>query len=318
MPSSKKLYLKRSTTPKWLLAFACLLAVILIVRFTAEFALKQFAQDLFSETLKTEVEIGSVSIGILEGRVTLANNRIRNLKGFSQPYIFKAKAIRIEGSFWDLAFRSQLNIRMIEIDHVQTWIQKNTDGYNYQILLQNLEPPSPSEPNRQEKRDASLSITHKDSPPTTSDSNDNDNDIAIAEIRIQDVKTAVYDFIPSSHFSSASEEAGRLDLTWKTIVLRNIDLGQGGQTAVRHLSTIITEALLTASARKVGSLPLSLVKQGLSLGGATLEIMSKETHPDKLEDSIHSVGRGASEWLHRLIPPHKKEAQPPAQNQDRH
>lgn len=318
MPASKRPDLKRLTTPKWLLASASLLAVIFLIRCTAEFALKEFAQDLFSETLKTEVEIGSVSIGSWEGSVSFYDTRIRNLKGFSQPYIFKAEAIRIEGSLWHLLLRRQWDIRVIEIDHVQTWMQKSTDGYNYQTLLQNLAPPSSAEPNGQETRDTPLGTQNKKSPATTS--NSDDNDIAIAEIRIQDIKTAVYDFIPSAHFSSSSEEAGRLDLTWKTIVLRNINLGQGGRAAARHLSTLITEALLTASARRVGSLPLSLVEKGLSLGGATLDIVSQETHADTLEDSIHSVGRGASEWLHHLIPSHNKDAQPPAQteNQDRH
>ena len=302
MLASKNSFLARLTTRKWLLASAILLAVICLFRFSAEFALKELAENLFSETLSTEVEVGSVAIGSLAGDLSFYNTRIRNLDGFSKPYIFKAKVIRIKGSLWDLVLRGQLRIRLIEIDHLQTWIQKNKDGYNYQELLTSLQSPSPDEPDDQQDAAAPSSNGSTPENPSSSD----DNDISIAEIRIQDVRTSVYDFIPSAHISSGSEENARLDLTWKTIILRHINLGTGGRAAARHLSTIITEALLTASARKVGSLPLDLVKKGLSLGGATLDIMSKETHSDKLEDSLQSVGRGATEWLHRLIPEHEK------------
>jgi len=314
MLASKRPYSESSRTRKWLLASGIVLAAICLARFSADIALKEVAENLFSETLQTEVKVGSVAIDSWEGHISFYNTRIRNLEGFSKPYIFKAKVIQVEGSLWDFLRHSQVNIRMIEIDHVETWIQKNKDGYNYEELLRNLEPPSSDEP---EDTNPPHNANNSDSPSETSDSDD--NDISIAEIRIQDVKTAVYDFIPSAHISSQSEENARLDLTWKTIVLRHINLGTGGRAAARHLSTIITKALLTASARKVGSLPLDLVKKGLSLGGATLDIMSEETHSEDLKDSIQSVGRGASEWLRRLLPSHDREAQPPSpgENQNR-
>lgn len=314
MPATKRPYLKRRSTRKWLVASAIVLAVIFFARFTTEFVLKRVGENLFSEILKTQVEVGSVAIGSLGGDISFYNTRIRNLKGFSKPYIFKAQVIRIKGSLWDLLVHNKLDIELISIDHVQTWIQKNKQGYNYQKLLTNLQSPSPDESEEQEDRAARENAEDSHSSPETS--NSEDNDIFIAEIRIQDVKTTVYDFIPSTHISSSSEENARLDLAWKTIVLRQINLGKGGQSAARHLSSIITESLLTASARRVGSLPLNLLKEGFSLGGATLDIMSKETHPDTLKDSIHTVSRGASEWLHDLIPESDKKSHPPAQPQN--
>ena len=276
-------------------------ALMILLLLSSEYALKRFSESLLSETLETPVEIENVSIDLLEGTLSFHNTRIANLKGFSKPNIFTAETVRATGSFADFLLQGHIHIQMIEIDHIQTWIQKNSDGYNYEVLLRNLgETPE----------DASGADDPEETNPAENrPSTDNDSDIEIREIRLTDVRTAVYDFIPSAHSTPESRESNRLDLEWDTMILRNINLGEGGREAARHLSQLITEALLTATAKKVGTLPIHLVEQGFSLGDSTLKIIGQETHTDEIGDTFHDLSRGAAEWLHRLVP-HNKEEKP--------
>ena len=247
-------------------------ALMILLLLSSEYALKRFSESLLSETLETPVEIENVSIDLLEGTLSFHNTRIANLKGFSKPNIFTAETVRATGSFADFLLQGHIHIQMIEIDHIQTWIQKNSDGYNYEVLLRNLgETPE----------DASGADDPEETNPAENrPSTDNDSDIEIREIRLTDVRTAVYDFIPSAHSTPESRESNRLDLEWDTMILRNINLGEGGREAARHLSQLITEALLTATAKKVGTLPIHLVEQGFSLGDSTLKIIGQESnHP---------------------------------------
>lgn len=297
MPKPEQPRLHSLISRQWTLAVAATFLLLLLTDWLAEFALKSIAENILSETLETPVQIDAVSLGLIEGNLTFHNTRISNIQGFSKPNIFTARTTRATGAIAELILLGKVDLDRIEIDHIETWIQKDDQGYNYEILLRNLQEPGPDDA--------------KDHAPAPAKSNRHpDSAIQIDEIRLNDVKAAVYNLIPSTTNTPEAVEADRLDLRWKSIVLRDVDLGAGGREAVRHLSKVITDAILTAAARKVGSLSISLIEKGLSVSGSTLKIIGEEATSEAVQERIEEVGRGASEWLHRMIPHHEKKTSP--------
>ena len=306
MPTPEKPRLYTLITRQWTLAMVFVFGILLLLVLVAQMALRSIAENILSETLETPVQIERVSLGLLDRSLTFHETRIANLKGFSKPNLFTAKKASATGSIIELIFLGKVHIDLIEIDQIQTWIQKDADGYNYEVLLRNLENPNSSDSgNKEESR-------KQDSPPASPQPTTGDDaDTQIKEIRLTRVNAAVYNFIPSAEDTPESVEADRLDLKWKSIILRNVDLGEGGREAARHLTKVITDAILTATARKVGSLSLSLVEKGFTIGGSTLKIIGEEATSDEVKDKLKKMGRGASEWLRRVIP-HPSEPHPPS------
>ena len=304
MPTPEKPRLYSLITRQWTLAMVATFGLLLLLVLIAQMTLRSIAENILSETLETPVQIERVSLGLLDRSLTFHKTRITNLKGFSKPNLFTAEKARATGSIVELIFLGKVHIDLIEIDQIQTWIQKDADGYNYEVLLRNLEDPDSNE-------SAGKKETRKQDSPAAPprQATGDDSDTQIKEIRLTRVNAAVYNFIPSTEDTPESVEADRLDLKWKSIILRNVDLGEGGREAARHLTKVITDAILTATARKVGSLSLSLVEKGFTIGGSTLKIIGQEATSDEVKDTLKQMGRGASEWLHRVIP-HPSEPHP--------
>ena len=61
---------------------------VLFTRFYYDFIIKQGIQRVGCNVLGTPVTVGDVSLGLLEGRLTLSDLKVENPKGYKQKYAF--------------------------------------------------------------------------------------------------------------------------------------------------------------------------------------------------------------------------------------
>ena len=96
------------------------------------------------------------------------------------------------------------------------------------------------------------------------------------------------------------ESLGIFHVKFQEIEIRDIGLDGGKEAATRQLSALITRALVTASARKAGLLPLLLVGDGFQMGKTTLKIIEDPQKAGTFLNDPGRIERGAAEWLHRV------------------
>ena len=250
------------------------IAALLAGRLLTEEMLRYHAEDLLTNSVGTKVQIGGVSIRLLESSVVLEDVKVSNPEGYSQPYFGESESIVFTGSISSI-IHGPLHIRVMDFRNLKVWLLKNHGHYNYRDLLNGSDPQA----------EASAKP-----------------DVIIDEIVMQNVHAEVHTLSHSSLLPDQlnPESLGIFHVKFQEIEIRDIGLDGGKEAATRQLSALITRALVTASARKAGLLPLLLVGDGFQMGKTTLKIIEDPQKAGTFLNDPGRIERGAAEWLHRV------------------
>ncbi|MAI79158.1 MAG: hypothetical protein CL917_09475 [Deltaproteobacteria bacterium] len=293
-------YLKKLAAQTPFRVAAGIALVLVLALLTSDRILLHYTEGLLTRALATEVEIGNVSIHPLSSQVVLTDFEVRNPTGFSEPNIFISKKMTLKGSILRM-LRGELHLRLLDIGKVHAWILKNDQGYNYELLLSGIESDNSKKPASQNE-DQALQPPHTRSPHSMSGKaapTQSEERIRIKEVRIQNIQAKVNTNADPHKKTSDLTQTDSMDISLHEIILYNVDLHEGGEAALQRLSLLITEALVTATARKATKLPLAFLRAGLELGGTTVRIVDHEPLVKQIENPVEDIVHGAKHWIHK-------------------
>jgi len=248
------------------------IAALLAGRLLTEEILRHYAEDLLTSSVGTEVQVGGVSIRLLESSVVLEDVKVSNPQGYSQPYFGESESMVFTGSIPSI-IHGPLHISVMDIRNLKVWLLKNHGHYNYRDLLNDSAPQAEAGAKP---------------------------DVIIDEILMQNVHAEVHTLSHSSMLPDKlnPESLGIFHVKFQEIEIRDIGLKGGRKAATRQLSALITRAVVTASARKAGFLPLLLLGDGFHMGQTTLKIIDDPKKAGTFLNHLGHIERGAAEWLH--------------------
>ena len=130
------------------ITFAVLLVLLIILVVTAKFwlgaTIKTAVNNLGPKYLGVPVEVESVSVSIIDGKVRLNTLTIGNPEGFeSTPYLFRLDGFSIDLSVKEL-LQGKTHIYDLIIDGPHVWYHKTLTSSNVSRLLEILEEKYPS------------------------------------------------------------------------------------------------------------------------------------------------------------------------------
>lgn len=116
---------------KWLII--ALIILVVVVFFSLDFIVKQGIQRVGSSVLGTPVTVGDVSLGLLEGRLTINDLKVENPRGYKQKYAFTLGKVAVKLDISSL-FENVIKITNITITNPDIYYQTGLGGSNIGAL----------------------------------------------------------------------------------------------------------------------------------------------------------------------------------------
>jgi hypothetical protein len=251
---------------------AIVAAVVVLLIAVPLFYLDSLAKDALesgaSETFGTRTTLGSVSLGLLSGKVGLSKLRVRNPEGWEEKYFFSIGDGRFGVNLRDF-LGEQVTVPQLVVDDVYLSLERSTSGSNYGTILANMQKgakPAPAKSEKPGKR------------------------FVIRDVSIRNVEADLRFDAP-----------GPADQELKVLIpeIRLHDLGsetQGGMLVSQLWATVV-RAVLTAVVRQGGG-PAAFITRDLAgglarLGGVPIEVVGDVTRVGS--EAAVEVGKKAGE-----------------------
>lgn len=118
----------------------------LILSFSIDGMVRSNIESTTSEMLDTSVEVGDVSISILDGAGTIDGITIHNPKGFSDKPALKLQQISIKIDLYSL-LSDTIVVNEIRITKPEFYFEQKVSSNNFNALIEKLDGSSSSETN---------------------------------------------------------------------------------------------------------------------------------------------------------------------------
>jgi len=230
------------------LAIAAVLVVLLVavpllyLDSLAQGALEQGA----SETFGTKTSVGSVSLGLLSGRVGLGDLRVRNPEGWQADHFFSIGDGRFAVGLTAL-LEEEVEVPELVLEDVHLSLERSTTGSNYDTILSHMRKGPPPPPDAEPRR------------------------FVIRDVRIRDV-------VADLHLDGPAAADRHLEVVIPEIRLRDVGSGTEGGVVAAQLWSTVVRAVLVAVVRESGGaaafLTGDLAGSLRGLGSVPVEIVS--------------------------------------------
>ena len=141
--------MKKSTGKKILYGVGIAVAILIVLVLTAKIwlgaTIKAAVNNVGPKVLGVPVEVESVSVNLVGGKIRMSSLTIGNPEGFeSTPYLFKLDGLSIDLAVGDI-LRGNTHIYDITVDGPHVWYHKKLTSSNVSRLLEILEEKYPSD-----------------------------------------------------------------------------------------------------------------------------------------------------------------------------
>ena len=220
-----------------------------------------------SETFGTKTTLGSVSLGLLSGKVGLGDLRVRNPEGWEAKHFFTIDDGRFGVGLSDF-LEEEVEVPELILEDIDLSLERSPTGSNYGTILAHMQQGPPPPPDEQGKR------------------------FVIRDVRIRDVKADL-------RFDGPAGADKKLEVLIPEIRLRNLGSNTEGGMLVSQMWSTVMRGVLAAVVRESGGGAGFITRDlagGLArLGGVPVEVIGQVTRVSG--DLAVSVGEAAGEKL---------------------
>jgi len=220
-----------------------------------------------TETFGTKTTLGSVSLGLLSGKVGLGDLRVRNPEGWEAKHFFTIDDGRFGVGLSDF-LKEEVEVPELILEDVDLSLERSPTGSNYGTILAHMQQGPPPPPDKQGKR------------------------FVIRDVRIRDVKADL-------RFAGPAGADKTLEVLIPEIRLRNLGSNTEGGMLVSQMWSTVMRGVLAAVVRESGGGAGFITRDlagGLArLGGVPVEVIGKVTRVGG--DLAVGVGEAAGETL---------------------
>jgi hypothetical protein len=220
-----------------------------------------------SETFGTKTTLGSVSLGLLSGRVGLGDLRVRNPEGWDAKYFFTIDDGRF-GVGLSQFLEDEVEVPQLTLDDVYLSLERGPGGSNYGTILDHMAKGPPPPPDAEAKR------------------------FVIRDVRIRDVKADL-------RLDGPGPADKELEVLIPEIRLRNLGSNTEGGMLVSQMWSTVLRGVLVAVVRESGGAAGFITRDlagGLArVGNVPIEVVGEVT--SKGTDLAVGVGKKAGETL---------------------
>ena len=200
-----------------------------------------------TETFGTKTTLGSVSLGLLSGKVGLRRLRVRNPDGWDEKYFFRIGKGRFGVGLSDF-LEEQVEVPELVLEDVFLSLERGPGGSNYGTILANVQKGPPPAPGEEGKR------------------------FVIRDLRIRDVEAHL-------RFDGPGPADKSLDVRIPEIRLRNVGSKTEGGMLVSQMWSTVLRGVLAAVVREgggaAGFINRDLAGQLAGLGNVPVEVLGE-------------------------------------------